>query len=276
MKYTSIFALTLFAVASALAQNNISWVASTGSNSNACTRTAPCLSFQTALANTNPGGIIKAVDAANYGTVSVSQAITIDGNGARAEIEVGASGATGIFISAGPVNIRDLTIHVVPGGNGIFTSADTHIENVVIAGTPVYGVWADGTRLTTKNLTVTGATQNGVFITASASAGSSASIRDSVFRGFFFGGTGIYVQAISGFATVALIERSELSFNSTGLIADNSVSGGGATVRISDCVITGNTTGISAINGGQIISFRTNMLAGNSIDGATPFSISLK
>jgi len=43
-----------------------------------------------------------------------------------------------------------------------------------------------------------------------------------------------------------------------------------------DTVITGNTTGISALNGAQIISFRTNLLAGNGIDGATPFSISLK
>jgi hypothetical protein len=33
---------------------------------------------------------------------------------------------------------------------------------------------------------------------------------------------------------------------------------------------------ISATDGGQIISFRTNMLAGNTTDGATPFSISLK
>jgi hypothetical protein len=40
--------------------------------------------------------------------------------------------------------------------------------------------------------------------------------------------------------------------------------------------ITQNGTGISVIAGGQIITFRTNMLAGNSTGGSTPFSISLK
>jgi hypothetical protein len=67
-----------------------------------------------------------------------------------------------------------------------------------------------------------------------------------------------------------------LSFNSIGLQADNGPGGAGSTARISDSVITGNTTDISAVNGGQIITFRTNMLAGNSTDGSTPFSISLK
>jgi hypothetical protein len=52
--------------------------------------------------------------------------------------------------------------------------------------------------------------------------------------------------------------------------------GGQATARISDCVITGNNTAISAESGGQIISFGTNMLAGNVTDGAITGSIPLK
>jgi hypothetical protein len=265
MNYTSIFALTLLATAPAVALNNISWVASTGDDTNPCIRTAPCKTFQTALNNTNPGGIIKAIDATDYGTVIVSKAITIDGNAVGAAIEAG--NAVGIYIYAGPVTIRDLTIHLVPNGIGIETSADTHIENVLIAGGPIYGVYTTGGRLTAKNLTVTGVVgTTDVFI-----LGASASIRDSVFRG----GQGVYVLSNAGSAAVALIERSEMSFNSNGLVADNT-GGGGATVRISDCVITGNTNGVFTVNGGQIISFRTNMLAGNTTDGAIPFSVSLK
>jgi hypothetical protein len=56
----------------------------------------------------------------------------------------------------------------------------------------------------------------------------------------------------------------------------NNGGGAGATARVSDTVITGNGTGIYASNGGQIITLRTNMLAGNTTDGSTPFSISLK
>jgi hypothetical protein len=59
-----------------------------------------------------------------------------------------------------------------------------------------------------------------------------------------------------------------------GLLVNNS--GFAATARISDCVITGNATGVSTSGGGQIISFRNNTWAGNTTDGTTPFSVSLK
>ena len=274
MKPVSIFARTLLADLPALAQNPISWVSSTGSG-NACTRTAPCANFQTAVNVTNAGGIVKAVDAADYNIVNIGKAITIDGNGVGAEIEVGAAFSAGISVSAGPVTISDLKIHTAANGYGItMGNADVHVENVTITGAPLYGVSANGTafpvHLTAKNLTITGASSAGIYI-----INASADIRDSVVRGT--AGPGIYVRSLSSSPpAVALIERTALSFNTTGLVADNLPGGGGATVRISDSVITGNSTGISAVNGGQIITFRTNMLAGNSTDGSTPFSISLK
>jgi hypothetical protein len=274
MNSASLFALTLLAAMPALALNEISWVASTGLDTNTCIRTAPCKTFQHAHDQTNPGGIVKAVDAADYGIVSINKAITIDGNGVGAEIE--AMGAPGISVSAGPVTIRDLTIHATGGGDGIDASgADIHVENVTITGVPRIGVNANAipsgaVQMTAKNLTVTGATMIGIYI-----GGSSASIRDSMVRGTT--GPGIRVASFSGQPpAVALIERTDVSFNTTGLQSDNNTTGAGATARISDLVITNNTTGISAVNGGQIITLRTNVLAGNSTDGSTPFSISLK
>lgn len=190
---TSIFALTLLAAASALAQNNISWVASTGLDSPSCgARTAPCRTFQTAHDNTSAGGIIKAVDAANYGAPNVTKAITIDGNGVGAEIQVPTSAGIGINIVNGPVTIRDLTIQVFLTNIGIQAQADTHIENVVIAGAPAYGVILGGSaRLTAKNLTVIGATTTGLVIYSG-----SASIRDSVVRSFFGGKASPYNRRI--------------------------------------------------------------------------------
>jgi hypothetical protein len=273
MKPISILVATLLAALPALALNSISWVASNGADGNPCTRTAPCATFQHAHDVTSAGGIVKAVDAANYGIVAITQAITIDGNGVGAEIEL-VGGQTGIHVTAGPVTIRDLTIHG-PGSVGVFViSADIHVENVTITGAPGTGVWATGgagaVHITAKNLTVTGATGTGILI-----EGASASIRDSVIRGTT--GPGIWVlSAPTLLPAAALIDRTELSFNTTGLQSDNGPGGPGATARISDSVITGNGTGISAVNGGQIITFRTNMLAGNTTDGSTPFSISLK
>jgi hypothetical protein len=274
MKYKSIPALTLFAALPALALSDVTWVASTGTNNVNCFRTTPCATFAQALLATNANGVIKTADAAEFGIVTITQNVTIDGNGSGATIDAGSG--TGITINNNPggqVTIRNLTIHVAAGGHGIdITGGGAHLENVLIMGAPFYGVNASSSspnpvNVTIKNVTITNASQVGILI-----QGASGSLRDSVIRGASYG---ILVQSLTGLAAVALVERCELSYNSTGLFANN-ISGPGVTVRVSDTVITGNFNGILTANGGQIISFRTNMLAGNTTDGTTPFSISLK
>jgi len=87
-------AVMLFATSFAQAQNNRSWVSSTGDDNAACTRAAPCRTFQGALAKTNQQGEIDAIDAAEYGnnasnvgaisstsTLTIGKSVTIDGNG---------------------------------------------------------------------------------------------------------------------------------------------------------------------------------------------------
>jgi hypothetical protein len=273
MKLASILILTVCTAGSALALSDVTWVASNGTPNGTCSRTAPCATFAQALLATNPNGVIKTADAADFGIVTISQNVTIDANGSGATIDDSGAG-TGIFINnpGGQVTIRNLTINASSGGAGIYiTGGDVHIENVLIVGAPSYGVDAYGAanpvHVTAKNVTVTNASNVGIFL-----EGASGSLRDSVVRG---GNIGIGVTGLAGHAADALVERCELSYNATGLIANNS-GGAGATARVSDTVITGNGTGILAVSGGQIISFRTNMLAGNTTDGATPFSISLK
>jgi hypothetical protein len=113
---------------------------------------------------------------------------------------------------------------------------------------------------------VTGAVQ-GIFI-----EDATATITDSIAR--YSSNVGIYVQGSSA-ATQVLIERSKMiSSTNEGLAVVNA--GAAATARISDCVITGNFIGAAASGGGQIITFRNNTWAGNTTDGATPFSISQK
>jgi hypothetical protein len=276
MKLVSILILTLCTAVSALALSDVTWVASNGANNGICTRTAPCATFAQALAATNANGVIKIVDAAEYGVVTIAKNVSIDGYGAGATIDAGTGiGTVGIDINnpGGQLTIRNLTIDVQQFGSiGIrITGGDVHLENVLIVGAPNYGVLANGSanpvHLTTKNVTVTNAVTAGINI-----SGASVSLRDSVFRG---GDIGIAVGSATGQAAVVLVERCEISDNFYGLTADNTA-GAGATVRVSDTVITGNGTGIDAVSGGQIISFRTNMLAGNTTDGVTPFSVSLK
>jgi len=112
MKYTSIFALTLFAAVLALAQNDLSWVSQrSGLDTNSCTITVPCKTFQGAFYKTNSGGIIKALDAGEYGIVTIDKPITIDGNSVGASIDVTSPVPAVMVNTGGTVEIRNLGIH---------------------------------------------------------------------------------------------------------------------------------------------------------------------
>src|SRR5437588_4826589 len=51
--------------------------AGSGSDSNPCTRSAPCRNFQAAIAQTVSGGEVVALDSGGYGPVTINQAITL-------------------------------------------------------------------------------------------------------------------------------------------------------------------------------------------------------
>lgn len=114
-------ALMLFAVSFAQAQNNRSWVASTGDDNAACTRVAPCRTFQGALAKTNNQGEIDVIDAAEYGnnasnvgaisatsTLTIAKSVTIDGGGLGF-----ITGGNGSTPAADAVQITTADIHDV-------------------------------------------------------------------------------------------------------------------------------------------------------------------
>src|SRR5262249_57481750 len=58
------------------------YVSGTGNDSNPCTASQPCASFQAALALTVAGGEIFVLNSANYGPVTVNKALTITSEGA--------------------------------------------------------------------------------------------------------------------------------------------------------------------------------------------------
>jgi hypothetical protein len=281
MKYTSIFTLTLLAAVPALAYDT-SWVSHSGSDALGCgTTAAPCRMFQFAYNNaTSSGGIIKAMDAGEYGPINIAgNPVTIDGNGVGASIGATSAAGFGVFLSypGGTVVIRNLTIHVPASCNcpgiRINSGSPVIIENVSITGAPSYGVFLqsinNGEPLATAaihGLTVTNATLAGIYVEAST-----ATISDSIVQ--FSPNYGIFLVGNVNGATQVLIERSKIISNGVGLLVSNA--GATATARISDCVITGNTTGVTT-SGGQIITFRNNTWAGNTTDGTTPFSVSQK
>src|SRR5438045_8694694 len=80
------------------AQASRTWVSGVGDDANPCSRTAPCKTFAGAISKTAAGGEIDALDPGGYGAVTITKAMTIDGNPFQAGTLV--SGANGLNISA--------------------------------------------------------------------------------------------------------------------------------------------------------------------------------
>src|SRR6185369_3180997 len=91
--------LVLAFATAAHAQSTRTWVSGVGDDANPCSRTAPCKTFAGAIARTAPGGEISVLDPGGFGAVTITKAITIDGEGTLA----GLLNATvnGIIINAG-------------------------------------------------------------------------------------------------------------------------------------------------------------------------------
>ena len=236
------------------AQNARSWVASTGSDTNSCTRTAPCASFVGALAKTNAGGEIDVVDPGIYGGVGISQSVTIDGGGMATENGV-------ITINSGTVTLRNLSalgrpsfldspaINVVGGG-------PLRVENMYIQG---YGA--------------------GIFL--GGSFGGGATITDTVIEDTNYAvlvGSGsvelrnvTVINASTGIQTnggnTAVVDSCLIANSGTALMAN------GGTIALTNTTVTGNSVGLAAPTSGTIISFVNNRIYGNGTNGAPTQSV---
>ena len=254
------------------AANQISWVASFGADSGACgLRTAPCRTFAGAIPNTVAGGMVKAVDSADYSLngaqLTIQTSVTIDGSGTGASF-IGAGNA--FVVQAGAVTIRDLIINVPANSTAInISGADVNIENTTITGAPGYalGISLVGGTLFADHLSIVGA-GSAVQIT-----GGKATFRNSVLRG---NTVGILAIALSGTATV-MIDRSQLSLNQVGVLADGvSRPNGGCTIRVSNSLITSNGSALRQDRGGQVLSYGNNVIDDNTDDGSSPVLATLK
>jgi hypothetical protein len=284
------------------AQASRTWVSGVGDDTAACTRTAPCKTFTGALVKTAAGGEINVLDSAGFGSVTINKSITIAAEGVEASVL--ASDTNGIVIDAGPndiVTLRGLDINGLGtglDGISVLNAGVVHIENCRIEnfrGSQGSGIDIDpasasvtAIRIFIKDTIVRNNGQGiggGIYIRPGANVTlkasldnvrsennifgikvqdfSTVSIRNSTFAGNAFSG----ITAVStggGLIAVVIDHTATVSNGTTGIISQGPTS----TVRISNVTISGNTTGLSPLTGGQIISFGTNNNAGNGTDGA--------
>jgi hypothetical protein len=276
------------------------FVSGTGGGA-ACTRAAPCATFQAAHDATDPGGEVNCVDAGEYGELNTTKSITIDCTGTAATITFSMAGTqTGVRINtpSAIVRLRHLTIR----GQGLNTGAGIifvdgaalFVENCAI----LDGSLSDGirfrppdgrtARLFVSNTVISG---NSAAIAIIPTSGSAFVVLDRVRMekntdGLLAGGSGsagvTVVQARNtvvtgnilfgafagtdpGTTTSVTFDLSAVTLSgNTGIEADRTQT----FVTLGRSTVSSNSTGLGSAFGGAILSYQDNHLSGNVTDGA--------
>lgn len=291
-------ALALATASAASAQASRTWVSGVGDDANPCSRTAPCKTFAGALVKTATNGEIDVLDPGGFGAVTITKSITIDGNGAEASIL--ASLVNGVVINAAGavVTLRNLSINGFSNGlNGIrlLSAAAVHVENCQIERFSGWGIDIEPSAavqvhvLDTVVRNNTGATGGGILVKPGAAGSANVYLeRVRLDRNRIAlqvedrGKATAFDSAATGNTTFGFFAKSNAAaaeLNLTSSVATNNTNGGIrsdgalATVRITDVTSTNNGAGLASANGGAILSFGNNRIAGNGTNGAPTGSI---
>jgi parallel beta helix pectate lyase-like protein len=290
IRIAATLALLCAAEASALPRSFVS--AASGSDANACTRTAPCRNFAAALVQTDSGGEIVVLDSGGYGSVTIGKSVGIVApEGVHAAVTVFSGNA--ITINAGPTDVVVLRGLFLNGlgdalsGVAFNNGKALHVENGVFAGFGGHGLGcgAPGSYIYVKDTT---SRENGGsgFLFYSASSVTRVSL-DGVHAEKNLGyGVSAYSNAVvtvsrsvavanfAGFgvssSSVIDVESCTTTFNQFGVYATS------GTMRMAATMITGNDTGIYKGPGASVVSFTNNRLNGNVSNGSFSSTIGLQ
>lgn len=238
MCFAFAFAFLLVYCFASNAQTRV-FVSGAGSDANPCTRWSPCRTFQQAHTLVTAGGEIIALDAADYGELTITKSVSVIGDGIYAGISATAGNAVTIATAGINVTLRSLLIEGLgTASTGVNASnfATLHIESCII------------------NRFVGG----GIDIIPSGAGTRKVFIKDTVVRN---NGNGINLNNDNGTSLVSNIEKTRSENNSNiGFIS--LANGSVATVR--DCSASGNGTGYAAIDAGSM-NIETAVASSNTI-----------
>jgi hypothetical protein len=267
--------LVIFLLSSAAqAQASRTWVSGVGDDANPCSRTAPCKTFAGAISKTAAGGEIDALDPGGFGALTITKAITIDGGGGQVA-SVLASGTNGISVNAGPtdvVTLRNLRINGIVssaggGVNGIQynTGGALHVENCYIFGFTGDGIdvatTAANAELFVNDTFLTNNDKNGIEI-----APTGGNVKSVLIHVWAQGNlsAGIAFHPSTGINAGTVVNESSAVGNGTGIDMQ------GGKLFLGNSVIAKNSLGVS-ITGGLVLSYKNNVIDGNTTDG-TPLT----
>jgi hypothetical protein len=242
-------AVTLPAVP-ASAQNIRTFVSAGGSDSNPCSITEPCRHFQAAVNVTSPEGEVDALDPGAYGSFTISQAVTIEGQG-WAYVAPPASGAA-ITVNAASGNV---IIHGV-SFNGAGEAGTVGIQ------------FNSGGSLNVQDSLIRNFGNAGIVFTPSGSG--TLFVSNTIISHLVSAnGTGINI-APGGGTVMAVLNRVDIqNVGGTGVNA----SGSNTTVTLKASTIVNNTVGVNIASGATVVSYGNNAITGNQtnvVGGSIP------
>ena len=289
------------------ATNIRTWVSATsGSDSNPCTRVSPCLTFAAALAQTPAGGEIDVLDPGDFGPATINKSVSIYGDAPGVAGAIPSPGTSGIVVSAGSSDVINLHGLVFDGVNAsgtsgvVFTSgARLNINQCVFQGFTTSGVTlSPGTGSAATTLLVVQETtmlSNATGILIRPTGGIAANVRLRRLRidqntgdglrvdgtggagavnaaiadstANFNAGNGIDAVSGPGNATVDVMRVVAASNGSAG-IQSNQTGGGIASVTVGSSLLRGNAIGIQATGGASLLGYGNNHVTGNASNGS--------
>jgi hypothetical protein len=290
--------IVLGAASAANAAANRTFVASTGLDTNPCSRTAPCRSFGAAVAQTSAGGTVLVLDSAGYGPVTIAQSVAIIAPpGVYAGVT--ATGGNAIIISgtaaSDTVTLRGLSVESVGAFSGIFMITNPlrtlYVQQCFIRGFSDWGIYYEpsnpGSVVFVEDTTVSNC---GIGVYPFGGSGQVSTNPEATIDhcrveensyGIWFdsaGGTVTNTIAGSNGATGFRARSSEMTLdhcvtsnNATGIQSD------GAVVRVTNTTIVDNLLGLAQSNDGGILTrvtgdlanpVKTNTLQNNATPGA--------
>jgi hypothetical protein len=272
------------------------FLSAVGSDSNNCANvTTPCRHLATAYAATAANGEIYVLDPANYGSVTITGPVSIEGHGwasiapvsGQAAITINANigdkiniigvvldgtaitNTTGIqFNAGGSLTVRDSVIRNFTSHGILFQTNAANPSQLFVSNTLVSDNGGYGININPLSLGSTNAVLDHVELQNNASAGLAAQtvgqtvtvvVSESVSANS--AGDGIYANSSGGNAINLTVRNSRIANNAVdGLHA----LGAGATIRVTRSTITGNNTGWVAALTGVVLSYGDNNIDGNT------------
>jgi hypothetical protein len=234
---------------------------------------------------TASGGEIDVIDSGAFGTVTVTKSMTIDGS--NAESGVLAPGTNGVTVNAAPtdrVTIRGLDIN--GAGTGVSGIRVLAARSVKIVDNDIYGFTGSGILISTSTTNsrthiarnfihdntgagVTVLPGNGVFTKATLRRNEIVETGCGLVVTQYGAGTAGQdcgtgaAGTTSGAAIVNAFDNSFTDNSGAGVFAR----GSSVLIRIGRNFVLHNGFGLQSVDGGNILSWGNNRVAGNSVDG---------